>query len=342
MIMYYVSGKILKREELEEGYIAIEKDRIVEIGKGIPSEKPIATGYIVPTFMNAHTHVGDAFIRKKIEVLPRDLETLVAPPNGLKHRLLSEASDDEVVDGIRDSLDLMIKNGTFFFCDFRENGLKGLNLIKKALKGLPASPVLLSRPSKLVYDKEELNLLLKSSHGVGLSSISDWEYEEIRKVAKHTKKKKKVFALHASERTREDIDLILDLKPDFLVHMVYATKSDLERVKEENIPVVVCPRSNVFFGLKPNLKLMQEVDVTILLGTDNAMISTPDVVEEVKWVKKHFKGFTVQKLLDMVTYLPRKIFGLSNPLFEKDSKTDFVVLDTKSLKPLFVSLAKGS
>jgi len=339
--MYYVSGELLTENGFEKGYVCVENNVIVEVGQGDPPEKPAAEGYVTPTFFNAHTHLGDAFIGEKIGNLPRDLEKLVAPPDGLKHRLLAEASDKEIIEGIVSSLGFMIKNGTFLFCDFREGGLRGLNLIKKALNGLPVSPVLLSRPSNLVYDKGELDVLLDNSEGIGLSSISDWDYDEIKKVARHTKKRKKVFALHVSERYREDIDKVLDLKPDFLVHMVYATKDDLERVKDENIPVVVCPRSNVFFNLKPNIELIREIGVALVLGTDNAMVSTPDVLEEVRWIKRRFKGFKVEELLDMVTYLPRKVFSLSTPSFVEDSKADFVVLDTKSLKPLFVSLAKG-
>ncbi|HID25259.1 MAG TPA: hypothetical protein EYP23_02185, partial [Thermoplasmata archaeon] len=107
-------------------------------------------------------------------------------------------------------------------------------------------------------------------------------------------------------------------------------------------PVVVCPRSNVFFNLKPNIELIRETGVRFVLGTDNAMVSTPDVLEEVKWIKRRFKGFKVEELLDMLTFFPRKVFDFPTPSFVEDSKAEFVVLDTKSLKPLFVSLAKGS
>ncbi|MCD6236552.1 MAG: amidohydrolase family protein [Thermoplasmata archaeon] len=340
--MYCVSGEILSEKGLEKGYICVENNIIVKVGKENPSGKPIVKGYITPSFFNAHTHLGDFFVTKKIKNLPRDLEKLVAPPDGLKHRLLSEASDEEIINGIKSSLDFMIKNSTSLFCDFREGGLKGIDLIKRALEDFQIKGILLSRPSSLTYDKNELDMLLKESNGVGLSSISDWDYEEIRKVARHTKKRNKIFALHASERYRENIDLILDLKPDFLVHMVHATKSDLERIKEENIPVVVCPRSNVFFNLKPNVKLIREVGVKTLLGTDNAMISMPDVLEEIRWLREHFRDFTIEELLSMVTYLPREIFKLQLPKLEEGSKADFVVLNTKYLKPIFVSSAKGS
>ncbi|HEC94475.1 MAG TPA: hypothetical protein ENI45_00740, partial [Thermoplasmatales archaeon] len=227
--------------------------------------------------------------------------------------------------------------------DFREGGIKGINLLREAMKGVETlNSIVLGRPLHLSSDEDEVEKILEKADGIGVSSISDWNYDDLKKIAVMTRQRGKVFALHVSERIRENIDMVLDLKPDFLVHMVYATESDLERVKDENIPVVVCPRSNVFFGLKPNLKLMKKVRVTVLLGTDNAMISTPNVLEEIKWIKKHFKGFTIQELLNTVTFLPRKTFKLQENSFEEGSKAEFVVLDTKSLKPLFVSLAKRS
>ena len=44
-----------------------------------------------------------------------------------------------------------------------------------------------------------------------------------------------------------------------LVHMIKASESDFVRVKNEGISVVVCPRSNAFFGLKPDYDLMKNV-----------------------------------------------------------------------------------
>ena len=68
----------------------------MQVEKGTSPKKPICKGLIVPTFVNAHTHIGDSFIKKKHIKLPRNIEELVGPPNGLKHRLLNVASDKEI------------------------------------------------------------------------------------------------------------------------------------------------------------------------------------------------------------------------------------------------------
>ena len=335
--MDYVSGKILTADGFYKGYLGFEKNIIVEIGKGIPPKKPIYKGLIVPTFVNAHTHIGDSFIREKNVDLPRNVNELVAPPDGLKHRLLNGASDKEIINGMSNSIDFMIKDGVSFFCDFRESGIKGIELLKAASEDKKISSIILSRPQNLTYDNSEVETLLKKSDGVGLSSISDWDYSELKKVARHVKQSNKLFAIHASECFREDIDLILDLKPDFLVHMVFASESDIVHVADDGIPIVVCPRSNAFFDLRPDVELMKKVGVELLVGTDNAMLNPPGILDEIKYFKKEFRGFSNEELLYMVTFAPRKALNLDHAILGSNSPAEFVVLDGKNLKTLYIS-----
>ena len=63
--MDFVSGKLLTDVGLKSGYIAFNNKKIVEIGKGNPPSKPICKGLITPSFVNAHTHIGDSFIKEK-------------------------------------------------------------------------------------------------------------------------------------------------------------------------------------------------------------------------------------------------------------------------------------
>jgi len=336
--MEYVSGEVLTDKGFEKGYIGFEKNKIIETGKGSPPKKPVCSGLITPTFVNAHTHIGDSFVKKKEINLPRKVEELVAPPNGLKYRLLKEATEQETIAGMRDSINAMKSSGVSCFYDFRENGIRGVSWLKKSLKNTGVSSLILSRPKHLNYDSEEVRFLLENSDGIGLSSISDWDYSKLEKIAKHTKKEKKIFAFHASERKREDIDLILGLKPDFLVHMVFATDSDLERVKDNNIPVVVCPRSNMFYCLKPNLSLLKKHGVDLLVGTDNAMISSPSVLDEIRYIRTVSKEFSTEELLTMITYGARKVLNVDDSIPAPDFPTGIVVLDKESLKPLYISI----
>ncbi len=334
--MKYVAGDILTQNGFQKGYIGITQDGTITQGKGSAPEKPLAKGIIIPTFINAHTHIGDSFIRTKKIKLPRDVEKLVAPPNGLKHTLLETATEKEIITGMEQTIQDMMDLGISSFCDFRENGIKGVHQLKTALKNKKIASIILSRPLHMNYDKKEVDTLLENSDGIGLSSISDWEYSEIEKIAKHTKQKKKKIVLHASEAIREDIDAILDLKPDFLIHMVKATESDLIRIKEENIPLVLCPRSNAFFHLKINLELMKKSGIDLMLGTDNAMINTPNILEEMHFLKKASNVFSTQELLNMITYTPRKALNLDDCIQSFNGSSNVVVLDRKTLKTLYI------
>ena len=335
--MNFVSGEILTINGFLNGYISFEENKIISIEKGTCPKKPIAKGLIIPSFVNAHTHIGDSFIKKKRTKIPKNLEKLVSPPNGLKFKLLSNSSHKEIVKGMKNSINYMKKSGVSIFCDFREGGINGLTLLNLALKKQNISSIIFSRPTNLNYNSKEINDLLNHSNGIGLSSISDWDYSEIIKIAKHVKKKKKLFCIHASERFREDIDCILDLKPDFIIHMIKATESDLIKVKDNNIPIIICPRSNNFFGNKPNYKLIKKTNIKFLIGTDNAMLNNPSILEEILFIKQKTNIFSLYELIYNCTYFARKALNQECCILGSNSKADFIVLDKKTFKPLYIS-----
>lgn len=336
--MDYISGEILTSDGFNSGYIGFEKNSIFEVGRGKPPKKPIYKGFVVPTFVNAHTHIGDSFIKKKQIRLPRNIKKLVGPPNGLKHKLLNKVSDFEIIKGMNDSINQMLISGTTIFCDFRENGIKGINQLNRATRKTNISPIVMSRPKNLEYSSDEIETLLKESDGIGISSLLDWEYSILEKIAKRTRNKGKKFAIHVSERTRENIDLILDLKPDFIIHMVKATHSDLQQVKEANIPVVVCPRSNAFFGLKSNIDLIKNTGIEIMIGTDNAMLNNPNILDEIKYIKTISKKLSTRDILKIITIEARKALNLDCNILCPNSPSNFVVLDGKNLETLYISV----
>ena len=259
--------------------------------------------------------------------LIRDIKKLVAPPNGLKHRMLKHASKKEILAGMKKSIEIMIKTGTKFFWDFREGGLEGIQLLNQAINSKKIQCLKMSRPKNHKYELSELKLLIQESNGIGLSSISDWDYSQIQKISKYARSHGKIFALHASEAFREDIDLILDLKPDYLIHMNQATLSDLIIVKENNIPIVICPRSNDYFGLKTNYHLFNKLGIDMMVGTDNAMINNPNILEEIKFLKAKYNNVDLHALIKMVTYNPRKVLNLECNIPQIKSINEIIILD---------------
>ena len=207
--MHYATGEILTPDGLTPGYVAYNKAGIQDIQLSTTPPKSDFHGILTPTFINSHTHLGDAFIRHQHPKIPHDLKAVVAPPNGLKHRLLAITPKKTIETGIQLALTQMIQTHTDCFCDFREGGLPGLHLIQKPLATLPIKGLILARPLNLSYNPQEIQTLLHSADGIGISSISDWDYSQLQEIAQAAHKQNKLFALHASEAQREDIDHIL-------------------------------------------------------------------------------------------------------------------------------------
>jgi len=342
----------LRKEDEEYTRIELKVKEGVILSLEPLSEVPEKKRLILPLLFNAHTHLGDSFIRRyyKKEELPRDILSLVSPPHGLKHRMLKMAHEEEVIEGIVQSFHFAWSNGVVGLVDFREGGVRGLKIFKKAylrfstylnksVEGTPLRrfhPFVLGRPESKHFDRKEMAALLQNSDGINISSISDLQQDYICEIANFVKRynmkmasgeKKKRFALHASERLREDVDFIISLRPDFVVHFTKASQSDMRKLAEEHIPVVVCPSSNIFFGFEPPFKKMLKSALTLALGSDNAMLQPPSLLQEMKIILERFQ-------------LPTH-FVLKMALLFKDIYT-MSKGDVKDLRRKFGYIYKGS
>jgi cytosine/adenosine deaminase-related metal-dependent hydrolase len=105
---------------------------------------------------------------------------------------------------------------------------------------------------------------------------------------------KKMIAFHAGERDRFDVDQALSFEPDLLVHCTYATRSQLRRCAEEEVPIAVCARSNWILGVtgssrRPPLGEMLDAGCRVFLGTDNCMFVQPDLWREMSFVSTVYR-----------------------------------------------------
>ena len=266
--IFTVSGQALVGEELELRPV----DVIVENGiiTAVEETRHAPMIWICPAFFNAHTHLGDTIAMDCRNT--GDLESMVTPPHGLKHRILAAASPEDLVAGMHASIQGMITGGTAGCADFREGGYEGVTALKRAAEGLPFRPFIFGREGgEGIAD------------GLGISSTRDTPDTEIL-VAKAKQAGKKI-ALHAGERDAKDIDAALALDPDLLIHCTHATKKQLRECAERQIPIALCPRSNWTLNVTssprhPPLQLMQDLGCTLLLGTDNVMFVPPDMFSE--------------------------------------------------------------
>jgi len=246
---------------------------------------------------------------------------------------------------MRRAMATMLRTGTTGFSDFREGGLRGLKLLYAASAILPLQGIALGRPSDLHYDAKEVSAILRASDGIALSAYVDWPEDELRKLAAHVRREKKVFAIHCSERIREDIDKVLSLSPAFLVHMIQATDADLARCSDARVPIVLCPRSNAFFGMTPDIPRLLRAGVELWLGTNNAMINVPSMLREIEF------AYRVARLKGEVP--ARTVFEMAlrgRRLAEPDAtgglrigeRADLVVFDLPGGTSAFASLMRAT
>jgi len=277
-----ISGTIIAGPELDpiEGYICVKNGIITEIGE----EHTYSANIIAPCFVNAHTHLGDSVCKDPLMGtvsgfrVQKDLDSLVKPPDGLKHRILRETSYKTLIQYIRKSLLDIIETGTCAFADFREGGVVGLAALNKALEGLDLHSLIFGRPTEPQLPPgvvlAEIKRVLLHSDGLGISGANDLDMELLQEITTCTRVQKKLFAIHAGEKNRSDIEKALSLEPDLLIHLTHATKKDLEEVAQTGAPVVVCPRSNFVTGsgMAPIAEMLG-AGIRVAAGTDNVTVS---------------------------------------------------------------------
>ncbi|ELY66836.1 amidohydrolase family protein [Natrinema versiforme] len=308
------TGTILRGREFEpvEGRVVIGDDGRIE---AIEETAVESDDIILPAFVNAHTHIGDSIAKEAGGGL--SLEELVAPPDGLKHRLLRDASRDELVTAMEQSLRFMQQAGTAACLDFREGDVAGVRMLEDAVDGLEIDALSFARGS---VDA------MRAGDGYGASGANDDSFDRERAA---TREAGKPFGIHAGEVDETDIDPALDLEPDFLVHMVNPEPDHLERVAEQDVPIVVCPRSNLVtdVGLSPYEDLHERT--TLALGTDNVMLNSPSMFREMEFLAK-LSDLSAADILRMATINGAEIADLEYGLLEPGREARLLVLDGDS------------
>jgi cytosine/adenosine deaminase-related metal-dependent hydrolase len=111
--------------------------------------------------------------------------------------------------------------------------------------------------------------------------------------------------------------------------MVHATESQLDRVEEAAVPVVVCPRSNLVtnVGVPPVRALTERT--TVALGTDNVMLNAPSMFREMEFAAK-LSDVTAADVLRMATVNGAALAGLDYGVIEEGRRAKLLVLDGDS------------
>ena len=321
------NGVILKGEDLipSRENIVVDDGRIIEIGKESSEGKIIdVDGAVVcPSFINGHVHIGDSII--KDEGYGLSLSEMVKPPNGVKHVALANASDDDLIEAMRSSMWQMLESGTTHFIDYREGGIKGVKLLKEASKDIPIKPIILGRDDSFYGEDPDLSKvkiairkLLKIADGIAPSGFGEITMDVAELISEECEKAGKISSIHVAESESNQIESLnkyglseieKGVKADFsqLVHLTNPKNDDLNLVRQSNQNTVVCPRANATLnvGVVP-LNDMVNLGLKPLLGTDNVMLNSPNMLRELEFSLKimsvyHKSYINPAELLKMAT-----------------------------------------
>ncbi len=300
------NGIILKGQNLTpiKENIVVDEGKIIEMGKDVKEGKIIdVEGAVVcPSFINGHIHIGDSII--KDEGYGLSLSEMVKPPNGVKHKALSDADDDEIIEAMNASMWEMVESGTTHFIDYREGGVEGIKLLKKASEDIPIKPIILGRDDSFYGDDPDLKKakiairkLLKVADGIAPSGFGEITMDVANLIVEECRRADKISSIHVAESESNQIESLNQygiseiekgVKSNFsqLVHLTNPKNNDLEMVGQ-NQNVVVCPRANATLnvGVAP-LGKMLSCGIKPLLGSDNVMLNSPNMLRELEFSLK--------------------------------------------------------
>ena len=310
---------VLKRDvfiEIDENGIILEinhknPETSIEIAENMENY------LLLPGLINSHTHIGDNFAKEL--GFNKDLAEVVAPPFGLKHKLLRQTSEENIIKGIKNATLEMLSNGITCFIDFREGGVDGVKLLKKSIEQFPINYLIFGR----FMDESEIDLIFELADGLGLASYDKISANNKIFITKSKQNTKKLISCHCAERNRNlrlISDLFNDNLVDIIVHGTKFIKEDLERIQKEKKSLVLCPRCNGYFGVGfPPITEILRLKIPISLGTDNLMANNSDLFEEMRYLYRISRvlgsydktiQLTSKELLKMVTINAAKNFHL--------------------------------
>ena len=356
------NGIILKGQNL----IPSRENIVVDDGKIIEIEKDAKEGRIIdvdgavvcPSFINGHIHIGDSII--KDEGYGLSLSEMVKPPNGVKHVALANAGDDELISAMQESMWDMVNSGTTHFIDYREGGIKGVKLLREASKDIPIKPVILGRDDSFYGDepnltkvKTAIRKLLKVADGIAPSGFGEITEDVAKLIVEECAKQKKISSIHVAESESNQIESLEKFKKteiekgvgndfDQLVHVTNPKNDDLNLIKNSSSNVVVCPRANATLNVGvARLNEMLDMGIRPLLGSDNVMLNSPNMLRELEFSLKlmsvYYKSYIdPAKLLQMATtnvcsHNINEVIAKS--CIEKDNFAEFNVFKSFSKNP---------
>lgn len=297
---FVVEGNVVQRMDLQEPCGAIAHGSLV----------------IMPGMYNSHTHMGDSCLPDGATGMT--LEQGFFRPDGYKYRELAKQSEEEHLTHITAHLQYMARTGTITHLDFREQGVYGSQLLRKASEATGVRSVILGQFNELPFGAEalqgnkaelgegaiaELAQILHVADGFSESTMNDLTDPAWKQIRQLTEQHQKLRAIHCLENEgyrdvsfhltgRGDLERAIDLyDPDLVIHATVANDEEIALLSKHKINVVLNPRANSNLGLPiaPIAKLMNS-EANLLLGTDNGLLNSPNLFGELDFTYKIAKS----------------------------------------------------
>ncbi len=337
----FANANILVGENLDivRGYVKVRDGVVREIAEGEPPEVDfdMEGDYVLPPFVNGHTHVGDSV---KTDLYHGRTQSEVVGEGGVKFDALEGCSEREKMDAMRESLDAMRDFGVLAHCDFRESGIEGCKMLESSSNESVTS-VVMARPK----NSRDFDGLLSHCDGLGIPSLDFLSTEGVDRLLGDIKDSGKLLSFHVSETKeaheksleetgRTEIARALEHDPSYLVHGTWATREDLRSIKDSGIPLVLCTRANSLLSVGlPRINQVLEEDVDFWLGTDNVSVCPPDMLAELSYAWAILRlqsadagAAEARELLKAATVNPMDFLDLPFGPIEEGNGAAFLVL----------------
>ncbi|HEY0967666.1 MAG TPA: amidohydrolase family protein [Opitutaceae bacterium] len=283
----------------------------IELGEAC-SQLEAGALVVMPGLINGHTHVADSALPDGATGLT--LEEAFFRPAGYKYRELAKLSEADHLPHIEAHLRYMARTGTVCHVDFREQGAYGAELLRKASTATGVRSVILSQfntppfaPAELAANvaalpasaRDELAAILGVADGFSESTMNDLTDSAWQEIRTTTTAARRLRAIHCLENAgyrelslartgRGDLIRALELyAPHLVVHMTAANADEIALLAQHGTTAVVNPRANAVLGLSlPPVSALLRAGANLLLGTDNGMLNSPNLLAELDFTWK--------------------------------------------------------
>ncbi|UCG03022.1 MAG: amidohydrolase family protein [Candidatus Heimdallarchaeota archaeon] len=328
--------------------VTIEQGRISNIKSNsshseAPGEYSFPHHLLLPKFINSHTHLGDSILKNQAFGLSLNEAVGI---QGHKYQIQQYPRVSRVA-AMRSAIIEMIESGTAVCFDFRENGLKGIKVLREAVENLPIDLHILGRQDL----EANLTTLLSQCDGLGLATPLLYSQKEMEAIRNQTSSPHVLVATHIGEEISvikeslkrfglSDLQVSLNhLNPDILIHLTKLKENELQEIPTSKF-IVFCPRSNAYYGLGfPPIDYFLNKAHLIGLGTDNVMSNSPNILEELRWLILRLKEqnipFNPSNALKFITINPSKALKLSTGCIKENYWADLLVVNLQSTRTAF-------